>query len=77
MRFLRFLRMAPEGCDGANFATKWEFEKTFYGEPQSLARSRKGPVLYGWLTFVQVLVMCALVFVTGRARRWSKRPVWS
>jgi hypothetical protein len=51
---------------GTNFATKWEFEKTFYGEPQSLASSSNGPVLYGWLTFALLLVMCALVFVAIR-----------
>jgi hypothetical protein len=51
---------------GTNFATKWEFEKTFYGEPQSLASSSNGPVLYGWLTFAFLLVMCALVFVAIR-----------
>jgi hypothetical protein len=48
---------------GANFATKWEFETTFYGQPQSLHPSSRGPVLYGWLTFA---LFAVLVFIALR-----------
>lgn len=48
---------------GVNFVTKWEFEKTFYGDPQSLAPSSNGPVHYGWLTVAMFAVMGALVFI--------------
>lgn len=51
---------------GTNFETKWEFEKTFYGQPQSLGPSSKGPVLYGWITFALLAVMAALVFIAVR-----------
>ena len=51
---------------GANFATKWEFEKTFHGQPQSLDPSSKGPVLYGWLTFALLAVMFAFVLIAVR-----------
>jgi len=51
---------------GTNFATKWGFEWTFYGQPQSLQSSAKGPVFYGWLTTALLMVMCAIVFVATR-----------
>jgi len=51
---------------GTNFATKWEFEKTFYGQPQSLDPSSKGPVFYGWLTLALLAVMGALVLIAVR-----------
>jgi len=51
---------------GTNFAAKWGFEKTFYGQPQSLEPSARRPVFYGWLTIALLLVMCALVFVATR-----------
>jgi hypothetical protein len=51
---------------GTNFATKWEFEKTFYGQPQSLDPSSKGPVLYGWLSFALLAVMFLFVLIAIR-----------
>lgn len=48
---------------GTNFATKWQFESTLYGEPQSLQPSAKGPVLYGWLTIALLTVMVALILI--------------
>ena len=51
---------------GTNFAAKWGFEWTFYGQPQSLEPSAQGPVLYGWLTIALLTVMVALVFIAVR-----------
>jgi hypothetical protein len=51
---------------GTNFATKWGFEWTFYGRPQSLKPSTNGPVFYGWLTITLSTVMGAVVFVATR-----------
>lgn len=51
---------------GTNFAAKWDFEWTFYGQPQSLKPSANGPVFYGWLTIALLMVMCAVVFVATR-----------
>jgi len=48
-----------------HFATKWEFEETFYGQPQSLAPSSNGPVFYGLLTIAMFAVMGALVFIAA------------
>jgi len=58
---------------GTNFATKWEFETTFYGQPQSLNSSSEGPVLYGWLTLALLAVMAALVFIAVREDIDAKR----
>jgi hypothetical protein len=51
---------------GTNFAAKWGFEWTFYGQPQSLQPSARGPVLYGWLITALLTVMVALVFIAIR-----------
>jgi hypothetical protein len=59
--FLSLDTYMPRG--GTNFVTKWEFEKTFYGHPLSLAPSSNGPVYYGWLTVAMCAVMGALVLV--------------
>ena len=51
---------------GVNFATKWEFENTFYGQSQTLHPSSKGPVFYGWLTFALLAVMFTFVLIAVR-----------
>jgi hypothetical protein len=58
---------------GTNFVTKWGFEWTFYGQPQSLQPSARGPVLYGWLTTALLTVMVALVFIAIREDFDTKR----
>lgn len=62
--FLSLDTYMPRG--GVNFATKWEFEQTFYGTPQSLAPSSNGPVHYGGLTIALFVVMGALLYVVTR-----------